>query len=82
MVALQLCVTVTESGNGSKGYRKSYKEQKYRSYVGRGAAWKHREETALRPDSVTKNKDNLFPSNSITVHCTAHKKTVLVDITP
>ena len=31
-----------------------------------GSAWKHREETALHPDSVTKNKDNLFPSHSIT----------------
>lgn len=33
---------------------------------GGGAAWKHREETALHPDSVTENKDNLFPSHSIT----------------
>lgn len=35
-----------------------------------GAAWKHREETTLHPDSVSENKDNLFPSHSIT-HCTA-----------
>lgn len=34
--------------------------------MGGGAAWKHREETALHPDSVTENKDNLFPSHSIT----------------
>lgn len=31
-----------------------------------GGGWKHREEMALHPDSVTGNKDNLFPSKSRT----------------
>ena len=69
MVALQLCVTDCGSGNGSKGQKKkSYKERKSTGVMdkGGGTAWKHREETALHPDSVTENKDNLFPSHSIT----------------
>lgn len=55
-------------GTGVKA-KKSYKERKSTGVmggVGGGAAWKHGEETALHPDSVTENKDNLFPSLSTT----------------
>lgn len=80
MVALQLCVTVG-LGMGVKGKKELQKREKVQELLGWGVegrgGWKHREETALHPDSVTENKDNLFPSHSITVHCTAHGNTVL-----
>lgn len=62
-----------DSGTGSKGGKKSYKTEKSTGVIeGGGAAWKHREETALHPDSVTENKDNLFPSDSITQFSAQH----------
>lgn len=81
MVALQLCVTDWSLGMGVKGTERATKSKSTGVMKGGGAAWKHREETALRPDSVTENKDNLFPSHSITVHCTVHRKTVLEGVT-
>lgn len=49
---------------GSKGQSQSDTEKKMdkRSWGWGVGAWKHREEMALHPDSVTENKDNLFLS--------------------
>lgn len=68
-----VCGGTTAACDSSLGLRIGGKKRQHIERTSTGAGgWKHQEETTLHPDSVSENKDNLFPSHSITVDWTAH----------